>query len=322
EPPGRPQPASPDRRHRRQRRRAVRRGGPPARYRYPRARGHARGAGAHRDEGGRRAAGGTAGRHHPARGGRPELRGDRAEDGLPDRHGPLAHLPCPRSDRCRTSAAPRGPKRYPRTKQNMSQDMSPRNDGPRVDRLELHYRQQLSALVDGALAPDEARFLLRRLEHDQELAGSYERWQLYGDAMRGQLGRMAGPGFAAGVARALHEQAPELAATGTDGAPRRGWVRWGGGAAALAASVAVFALFMGRTPEPGLAPDQAAPVMAGSSSQPAAPAPGPVLPAPGPQLPAEEAAPTFVASVEPAAAAAQPRRARPQPVVREPLRAV
>lgn len=204
----------------------------------------------------------------------------------------------------------------------MSQDMSPRNDGPRVDRLELHYRQQLSALVDGALAPDEARFLLRRLEHDQELAGSYERWQLYGDAMRGQLGRMAGPGFAAGVARALHEQAPELAATGTDGALRRGWVRWGGGAAALAASVAVFALFMGRTPDPGLAPDQAAPVMAGSSSQPAAPAPGPVLPAPGPQLPAEEAAPTFVASVEPAAAAAQPRRARPQPVVREPLRAV
>ena len=31
------------------------------------------------------------------------------------------------------------------------------------------HRQQLSALIDGELSADQARFLIRRLEHDQEL---------------------------------------------------------------------------------------------------------------------------------------------------------
>ena len=43
---------------------------------------------------------------------------------------------------------------------------------PGHDKLDLHQRQQLSALVDGELAPDQARFLLRRLQHDAELSGS------------------------------------------------------------------------------------------------------------------------------------------------------
>ncbi|WP_261793086.1 sigma-E factor negative regulatory protein, partial [Pseudoxanthomonas taiwanensis] len=103
----------------------------------------------------------------------------------------------------------------------MSQDIRPRNDAPGVDRLELHYRQQLSALVDGALAPDEARFLLRRLEHDRELAGSYERWQLYGQVMRGRLGRMAAPGFAEAVALAVREDAAAVAAPRLDALGRR-----------------------------------------------------------------------------------------------------
>ena len=58
--------------------------------------------------------------------------------------------------------------------------------GNAADKFELHYRQQLSALVDGELPTDEARFLLRRLEHDSELSGCQERWQLLGDVLRGR----------------------------------------------------------------------------------------------------------------------------------------
>lgn len=194
---------------------------------------------------------------------------------------------------------------------------NPRDSAPGVDRLELHYRQQLSALVDGALAPDEARFLLRRLEHDQDLADGYERWQLYGQAMRGELGRLAAPDFAGRVAVALGE-AP-LQAGGTDAGTRRGWVRWGGGGAALAASVAVVALFMGQAQDPALQPGQPAPVVAASPAMPAVASPAQDA------APAAEAPARFLATAEPAATAsvAAPRPSvRPQPVVREPLRAV
>ncbi|HWU69970.1 MAG TPA: RseA family anti-sigma factor, partial [Pseudoxanthomonas sp.] len=52
-----------------------------------------------------------------------------------------------------------------------------------TDKFELHYRLQLSALIDGDLSPDEARFLLRRLQHDGELNACWERWQLCGDVL-------------------------------------------------------------------------------------------------------------------------------------------
>ena len=54
-----------------------------------------------------------------------------------------------------------------------------------LDKLDIHNRQQLSALMDGELSPDEARFLLRRLQHDEELGSTWERWQLCGDVLRG-----------------------------------------------------------------------------------------------------------------------------------------
>ena len=65
------------------------------------------------------------------------------------------------------------------------QDQTPGMDKA-ADKFELHYRQQLSALVDGELAADEARFMLRRLQHDGEVSSCQERWQLLGDVMRGQ----------------------------------------------------------------------------------------------------------------------------------------
>lgn len=120
---------------------------------------------------------------------------------------------------------------------------SQNHQSPAGQRLDQRHREQLSALVDGELGADEARFLLRRMEHDPELSGSQERWQLIGDVMRGQASLLAPPGFSAAVAAAIAaEPAPQAE-------PRRqvrrtGWRAWGGGAA-LAASVAAVALFMG-----------------------------------------------------------------------------
>ena len=48
-----------------------------------------------------------------------------------------------------------------------------------------HSREQLSALMDGALPADETRFLLRRLQHDAALSAHWGRWRVAGEAMRG-----------------------------------------------------------------------------------------------------------------------------------------
>ena len=53
------------------------------------------------------------------------------------------------------------------------------------DLTQLSSREQLSALMDGALPADQTRFLLRRLQHDAPLAGCWERWRLTGEVMRG-----------------------------------------------------------------------------------------------------------------------------------------
>ncbi len=125
--------------------------------------------------------------------------------------------------------------------------VNPSSGDPAGDKFEQHHRQQLSALIDGELSPDEARFLLRRLEHDGELADRLERWQLSGDVLRGQVRRAVDPGFGARVAAAIaaapaHELQPKVANGGRGGS----WMRWGGGGAALAASVAVVAMLVGR----------------------------------------------------------------------------
>ncbi|UEX17254.1 sigma-E factor negative regulatory protein [Stenotrophomonas sp. SI-NJAU-1] len=151
------------------------------------------------------------------------------------------------------------------------------HQSPAGQRLDERHRQQLSALVDGELGADEARFLLRRMEHDPELAGCQERWQLLGDVMRGQASALAPAGFSAAVAAAIAaEPAPQAE-------PRRqvrrsGWRAWGGGAA-LAASVAAVALFIGgeklkeATPGEPLTPQ----VIASQAELPPAPtAPAPV----------------------------------------------
>lgn len=180
--------------------------------------------------------------------------------------------------------------------------MTARNETPTIDKLDIHHRQQLSALMDGELLADEARFLLRRLQHDRDLAGCWERWQLCGDVLRGQVRRAAGPDLADRIAAAV-AAAPMGAEAVAPAAPQRRrqlWTRWGGGAA-LAASVAAVAMFVGRPAQTG--PDFApAPAVA-------------VLPSTEAVLPETAAAPAtaIVQAAEAAPAVAQPAASRPTP---------
>lgn len=151
---------------------------------------------------------------------------------------------------------------------------SQNHQSPAGQRLDQRHREQLSALVDGELGADEARFLLRRMEHDPELAGCQERWQLLGDVMRGQAPALAPAGFSAAVAAAIAAE-PTPQAEPRRQVRRSGWRAWGGGAA-LAASVAAVALFIGgeklkeATPGEPLAPQV---IASQAELAPAAPTP-------------------------------------------------
>ena len=178
--------------------------------------------------------------------------------------------------------------------------------GSTPDKLDTHNRQQLSALVDGALSADEARFMLRRLEHDDALAGCHERWQLIGDVLRGQASAPAPLDFADRVRIAVAaEPVPLATAAGSERERERrsGWRRWGGGAA-LAASVAAVAMFMTREQLPTEAPLDP-PTTTIIASQATLPPAAPVAPV-GPPAPMDAA--LAVAAVPAAAVAAASRR--------------
>jgi negative regulator of sigma E activity len=179
--------------------------------------------------------------------------------------------------------------------------MTARNETPIIDKLDIHHRQQLSALMDGDLAADEARFLLRRLQHDHELAGCWDRWQLCGDVLRGQGHAPAPAGFAERVAQAIAAESSTSTMTAPQAQPARPrnlLARWGGGA--LAASVALVALFMARQQSP-----QDVPVSEGTQVA-SAQATSPVVAPESPSAPAPDAEAYAAAAV--AVAAAVPRR--------------
>ena len=106
--------------------------------------------------------------------------------------------------------------------------------------------ETLSALFDGELQGDAARFALKRLEHDARWRDACGRWHLGGDVLRGRAEALAPAGFAERVGAALAEEAAQESAVagrhavGANGTSRRRWI----GGAALAASVALAALFV------------------------------------------------------------------------------
>lgn len=173
-------------------------------------------------------------------------------------------------------------------------------------------REALSALFDGELPAESARFALKRLDHDAGWRDACGRWLLIGDALRGDAVPAAAPGFAAGVMRAL--AADEGMAASSVVVPVRRTpaaattrTRWWGGAA-LAASVAVAAVLAVR---PGMQATDADPRMA-SEAVPAATSTATTTPeAAAPQAPAGAVPALAVASVESAPAATPRRETRP-----------
>ncbi|HWI23808.1 MAG TPA: RseA family anti-sigma factor [Lysobacter sp.] len=119
--------------------------------------------------------------------------------------------------------------------------------------------EALSALFDGELGGDAARFALKRLDHDREWRQACERWSLVGDVMRAQGQALLPAGFparmrATAVARPVAKTMPR-------------WAAWGG--VGLAASVAAVALFFARQTAQIDAPAQTpAPLVATAPAQP------------------------------------------------------
>lgn len=145
--------------------------------------------------------------------------------------------------------------------------------------IDHKLHEQLCAWMDGELPAAEARFFERRLAHDPDLRGKWERLQLASACLRGQAWRPMPATLAQGVASTLADAAPAMR--------RRPWALW-----ATAASVAVLALALFPRPalQPALAP--AAPVLARL----------PVNPVPSPAS-ADLVAPAAVAASAPLAGA-------------------
>ncbi|NUS61360.1 MAG: sigma-E factor negative regulatory protein [Lysobacter sp.] len=171
-------------------------------------------------------------------------------------------------------------------------------------------REALSALFDGELVGDAARFALKRLDHDQAWRDSCERWARIGDALRGQG---AASSFSQRVhdavradsmradsirAEALRNNAmradaavPAVAAT----QPRKQF-RWG--SVGLAASAALVAFFLARMPMGGSEGTHDVQVATAPATQPTqAPAQAPS--APDPDLQQATAAVAAVAAARP-----------------------
>jgi sigma-E factor negative regulatory protein RseA len=103
------------------------------------------------------------------------------------------------------------------------------------------FGEQLSALMDGELARDELRFLLRRVDSDAQLAQTWSRFQIARSVLRHQITATVRMDFADSLMQRIEQES--IASV-----PRRRGatlVRWAGGGA-IAAAVAVVALVSTR----------------------------------------------------------------------------
>lgn len=111
--------------------------------------------------------------------------------------------------------------------------------------------EKISALIDGELPADEARFMLRRVEGDADLRATVGRYDLIRACLRRELPAVAPLDFRANVMAKLDA---ELGESDPVAAPQRPWLRAVGGGL-IAAGVAAAALI-------AVAPQQGAPTQA------------------------------------------------------------
>ena len=150
-----------------------------------------------------------------------------------------------------------------------------------MDKMDAHLRQQLSAMMDGELASDEARFLFRRLQHDHELAGCWERWQVCSVVLRGQGTALLPADFSQRVAglvalESSHSSFAGEQAVAATGTHSRRWMWWGGGALAASLALLVVVPRPASGPAPAAGNDARVATAAASPATPAAPQPSAV----------------------------------------------
>lgn len=111
------------------------------------------------------------------------------------------------------------------------------------------FNDTISSLADGELAPDEARFALRRLESDGDARQAWSRVHLVRDVLRREPHAIAPASFAHGVMARLEADAPSVRG-------QRPWMRHaaGGLIAAGVAAAALLAVTPREADAPGASP--------------------------------------------------------------------
>lgn len=114
--------------------------------------------------------------------------------------------------------------------------------------------EQISALVDGELPPEETALLLRRLEREPELAKRYARYQALGDLLRGEAVRPSAR-LTSRIGAAIEAEAPRVARVDPVRAPRRrhrlSFLKPVAGLGLAAAVGALAVMLVTRAPETG-----------------------------------------------------------------------
>lgn len=122
--------------------------------------------------------------------------------------------------------------------------------------MKTQVNEQVSALADGELTADEARFALRRLEHDADLRQSWARLHLARDVLRRDVSLPAPAGFAHGVMARLDAAEPAQRTASP-------WLKTAAGGL-IAAGVAAAALFA-VAPRETTAPQAPVPTLAATT---------------------------------------------------------
>lgn len=108
-------------------------------------------------------------------------------------------------------------------------------------------REQMSALLDGELHPDEVGLLVRRLERDAALRKAFGNYVLAGESLRAPGAIMASRGFAARVSAAIRDDGlPAAAPRAAQGREPPRWRRPLAATAMMAASAALAAVLLMR----------------------------------------------------------------------------
>jgi len=129
-----------------------------------------------------------------------------------------------------------------------------------MNTLDDNICEQLSAWMDGELSKEEAKFLERRLQHDEALQAMYTRMQMTSASMKGQSARLMPNTLCANVRLAIAEETAQKQKT------RKPLFAWAA-AASMALAAVVFVPGMMQATNPTATEPKLAAVDAPAASQ-------------------------------------------------------